>query len=75
ACGLATVLFERGEIQEATTVLANRLDVVERLASPDAIVMGFLTAARLAVLQGQAHRGYDLLDALFGLGSVPVSHG
>ena len=30
--------------------------------------MGFLTAARLAVLQGQAHRGNDLLDALFALG-------
>ncbi|HCS46180.1 MAG TPA: LuxR family transcriptional regulator, partial [Pseudomonas sp.] len=29
ACGLATVLFERDEIQEAATVLANRLDVVE----------------------------------------------
>lgn len=68
ACGLATVLLERGEIQEATTVLANRLDVVERLASPDAIAMGFLTAARLAVLQGQPHRSHDLLTALFALG-------
>jgi LuxR family maltose regulon positive regulatory protein len=68
ACGLATALLERGEIQEATTVLANRLDVVERLASPDAIAMGFLTAARLAALQGQPHRGHDLLAALFALG-------
>lgn len=68
ATGLATALLEHGEIGEAATVLANRLDVLERLASPDAIVMGFLTAARLAVLQGQAHRGDDLLDALFALG-------
>jgi LuxR family maltose regulon positive regulatory protein len=68
ACGLAEVLLERGEIQEATTVLANRLDVVERLASPDAIAMGFLTAARLAVLKGQGHRGHELLEALFALG-------
>ncbi|MNF27244.1 Serine/threonine-protein kinase PknK [compost metagenome] len=68
ACGLATALLERGEIQEATTVLANRLDVVERLASPDAIAMGFLTAARLAALQGQPHRGHDLLEALSALG-------
>ncbi|VVO15481.1 helix-turn-helix transcriptional regulator [Pseudomonas fluorescens] len=68
ASGLATVLLERGQIQEATTVLANRLDVVERLASPEAIVMGFLTAARLAMLQGQTHRGYDLLQALHALG-------
>lgn len=68
ACGLATVLLERGEIQEATTVLANRLDAVERLASPDAIVLGFITASRLAMLQDQAHRGFDLLEALFALG-------
>ncbi len=68
ASGLATALLERGEIQEATTVLANRLDVVEHLSSPHAIVMGFVTSARLAVLQGQAHRGYDLLEALFALG-------
>lgn len=68
ASALATALLERGAIQEAATVLANRLDVVERLASPDAIVLGFLCAARLAVLQGQAHRGHDLLEALFALG-------
>lgn len=68
ASGLATVLLERDQLSEAATVLANRLDVVERLASPDAIVMGFVTAARLAVLQGQGHRGHDLLEALFVLG-------
>lgn len=68
ACGLATALYERDEIQEAATVLANRLDVVEHLSSPDAIVLGFLTASRLAFLQGQAHRGHDLLEALFALG-------
>ncbi|MDB6142506.1 MAG: LuxR family ATP-dependent transcriptional regulator [Pseudomonas sp.] len=68
AAGLATVLLERGEVQEASTVLANRLDMVERLASPHAIVIGFLTAARLASLQGQGHRGQDILDALFALG-------
>jgi LuxR family maltose regulon positive regulatory protein len=68
ASGLATVLLECDQLQEAATVLANRLDVVERLASPDAIVLGFVTASRLAVLQGQGHRGYDLLEALFVLG-------
>lgn len=68
ACPLAAVLLERNEPGEAATVLANRLDVVERLASPDAIVFGFVTAARLAALQGQAHRGNDLLEALHALG-------
>ncbi|WP_043309748.1 LuxR C-terminal-related transcriptional regulator [Pseudomonas sp. ML96] len=68
ASSLAAVLLERDELDEATTVLANRLDVVERLASPDAIVFGFVTAARLAGLQGQAHRSHDLLEALYALG-------
>nr|WP_294971825.1 LuxR C-terminal-related transcriptional regulator [uncultured Pseudomonas sp.] len=68
ACSLAAVLLERDELDEATTVLANRLDVIERLASPDAIVFGFLTAARLAGIQGQARRSHDLLEALYALG-------
>lgn len=68
ACPLAAVLLERNELGEAATVLANRLDVVECLASPDAIVYGFVTAARLAGLQGQAHRSNDLLEALHALG-------
>jgi LuxR family maltose regulon positive regulatory protein len=68
ATALATVMLERGEIQEASTVLANRMDMVERLASPDAIVLGYITASRLASVQGQGHRGQDLLDALFALG-------
>ncbi|MCY1358194.1 MalT-like TPR region [compost metagenome] len=68
ACPLAAVLLERDELGEATTVLANRLDVVERLASPDAIAFGFVTAARLAGLQGQVHRSHDLLEALHALG-------
>ncbi|MDA8486261.1 LuxR C-terminal-related transcriptional regulator [Pseudomonas resinovorans] len=68
ACSLAAVLLERDELDEAATVLANRLDVVERLASPDAIVSGFVTAARLASLRGQVHRTHDLLEALHALG-------
>ncbi|WP_448680665.1 LuxR C-terminal-related transcriptional regulator [Pseudomonas nicosulfuronedens] len=68
ACPLAAVLLERNELDEAATVLANRLDVIERLASPDAIVLGFVTAARLAGLQGQVHRNSDLLEALHALG-------
>ena len=65
---LAAVLLERNKVQEATTLLAHRLDVVEQMASPEAIICGFLTASRLAGLQAQAHRSYDLLQALFALG-------
>ncbi|MFI8748199.1 LuxR C-terminal-related transcriptional regulator [Pseudomonas sp. NPDC077186] len=68
ASSLAAVLLESNELDEAATILANRLDVIERLASPDAIVFGFVTAARLASLNGQAHRSHDLLEALYALG-------
>ena len=68
ATALATVMLERGEPQQASTVLANRMDMVERLASPDAIVLGYITASRLASMQNQGHRGQDLLEALFALG-------
>lgn len=68
ASSLAAVLLESNELDEAATILANRLDVIERLASPDAIVFGFVTAARLASFNGQAHRSHDLLEALYALG-------
>lgn len=68
ACTQAMVLLERGEVLQASTVLANRMDMVERHASPDTIVQGYIAAARLAAIQGQRGRCQDLLEALFALG-------
>lgn len=70
ATTLANVLLERDAQAEASTVLANRMDLLARLAAPEAIVQGYLTAARLAALQGQTHRAHDLLDELFAIGET-----
>jgi LuxR family transcriptional regulator, maltose regulon positive regulatory protein len=68
AAALAAAQWERNESGEAAALLANRLDVLERRAPPDAIIMGYVTAARVAALGGNEQRSLDLLDSLFALG-------
>lgn len=67
---LAAVLLEQDMPQEASTVLANRLDVLTRLATPEAVILGYLTSARLAFLSEQPHRAVNLLEELFALGET-----
>jgi LuxR family maltose regulon positive regulatory protein len=68
AAALAAAQWERNETGVAAALLANRLDVLDRRAPPDAIIMGYVTAARGAALAGNEHRALDLLDSLFALG-------
>ncbi|MGU3861377.1 LuxR C-terminal-related transcriptional regulator [Pseudomonas aeruginosa] len=68
ATALAAALLEQDRPQEAETVLANRLDILARLAAPEAVILGYLTSARLAFLHGHSHRAVDLLEELFALG-------
>jgi LuxR family transcriptional regulator, maltose regulon positive regulatory protein len=70
ASALAAARWERDETDEAAALLANRLDVLERRAPPDAIIMGYVTAARVAALEGNEQRALDLLDHLYALGEV-----
>jgi LuxR family transcriptional regulator, maltose regulon positive regulatory protein len=67
ASALAAAEWERGDAGAAAELLANRLDVLERRAPPDAIMMGYVTAARLAVLDNDEQRALDLLDQLLSL--------
>ena len=70
AAALAAVLWERDRTDEAVVLLTHRLDVLERSGSPDAIILGYVTAARGAALQGQAGRALDLLEELCGQGEA-----
>ncbi|MBP6382191.1 MAG: LuxR family transcriptional regulator [Pseudomonadales bacterium] len=70
AAVLAAVLWERNGHDEVAALLANRLDAVERHAPPDAIVLGYVAAARAAAAQGQEGRAFDLLEHLFALGEA-----
>jgi len=65
---LAAALWERNEPDEAAGLLANRLDVLERSALPEAVLLGFRTVARIAAAEGAEHRGLELLGALDAVG-------
>lgn len=70
ASALAMALWELGDTDAAEDLLVDRLDVLERVSAPEAIVMGYQVAARLARSKGQQRRALDLLDNLFALGEV-----
>lgn len=70
ASALAMALWELGDTDAAEDVLLGRLDVLERVSAPEAVVMGYQVAARVARLKGQQRRALDLLDNLFALGEV-----
>lgn len=70
ASALAMAHWELGDADSAEDVLLGRLDVLERVSAPEAIVMGYQVASRLACSKGQNRRSLDLLDDLFALGEV-----
>lgn len=74
ACMLASLLaaavYERDRPEEASALLANRLDVLERTGMPETTLLGYRTAARIAAAQGVEHRALDLLDALHAIGNA-----
>ncbi len=67
---LATAYWDSDQTDAASELLVDRLDVLERRTPPDAIILGYLTATRLAVLANEEQRAFDLLDYLFALGST-----
>lgn len=68
ASTLSEALADAGKIDEAALVLADRLDVIDRLAAPQSIAMGYRSAARIALAAGQERRAIDLLEYLHALG-------
>jgi LuxR family maltose regulon positive regulatory protein len=65
---LAAAMWERNEPDEAAGLLANRLDVLEHSALPEAVLLGFRTMARIAIAEGAEHRALELLGALDAVG-------
>ena len=70
AATLAATLWERELFDEADMLLAGRLDVLERHAPPDAIIHGYVTAARLAAARGEQGKAYDLIEHLRAIGDT-----
>ncbi|HEX6735078.1 MAG TPA: LuxR C-terminal-related transcriptional regulator [Azonexus sp.] len=65
---LAWAVFERDRIDLAAELLANRLDVLERVGTPETALLAYRTAARIAAAKGVEHRALDLLEVLYAVG-------
>lgn len=65
---LAAAVYERDRVDEAAELLANRLDVLERVGTPETALLGYRTAARIAAAKGVEHRALDLLEVLYAVG-------
>jgi LuxR family maltose regulon positive regulatory protein len=68
AAVLAAACWERNCPDEAGALLANRLDVLERSALPEAVLLGYRTLARIAAAEGAEHRALELLGAMDAVG-------
>lgn len=65
---LAAAVYERDRLDSAAELLANRLDVLERVGTPETVLLGYRTAARIAAARGLEHRALDLLEMLNAVG-------
>jgi LuxR family maltose regulon positive regulatory protein len=67
---LAAAVYERDQPAAAQALLANRLDVVERTALPDALLHAYRTLARVAFSRGDERHALEVLDNLAALGEA-----
>jgi LuxR family maltose regulon positive regulatory protein len=65
---LAAAVWERNQPAEASALLANRLDVLERSGLPEAVLLGYRTVARVAAAEGAENRALELLGAMYAVG-------
>lgn len=65
---LAAAVWERDLPEEAAALLANRLDVIERTALPECVMLAYRTLARMAASSGADHRAAEMLSALDAVG-------
>jgi LuxR family maltose regulon positive regulatory protein len=70
AAVLAAACWERNLPDEAGALLANRLDVLERSALPEAVLLGYRTMARISAAEGAEHRALELLGAMDAVGEA-----
>jgi LuxR family maltose regulon positive regulatory protein len=58
------VALERNQLDRAEELLANRLDVIEHSAMPDAILQAYRTLSRVAMARGKEHHALAVLKNL-----------
>ena len=65
---LAAAVWERDRPLDAAALLANRLDVLERSGLPEAVLLGYRSAARIAAAEGAENRALELLEGMHAVG-------
>jgi len=64
AAVLAAALWELDRPREAAELLANRLDVLERTAPAEALLLAYRTLVRVALASRAEHRAIELLESM-----------
>lgn len=70
AAGLAAACWELGDEEGARAILANRLDLIEQAALPDAVILAYVTLARYEHYKGNESKALDALNSLAAIGRV-----
>lgn len=70
AGALAAVAFERDQLARSRALLANRLDVIDRVGLPDTVLLAYRTLGDLALANGEERRAFDIFDGLRALGAA-----
>ena len=68
AAVLSGAVLERNQPARARALLANRLDVIDRIGTPDAILVAYQTLSDLALDEGDERQALDALGSLRELG-------
>jgi LuxR family maltose regulon positive regulatory protein len=72
ACMIAALLaqasWESGQTDDAAALLAGRMDILERLGLPDALMAAYRTLARVADHGGRQDQALSLLESLSAIG-------
>ncbi len=65
---LSAVRYLRGDVDAALALLADRLDVIERVGMPDPIVLAYRVIAESSIYRGEDARAMEALESLHDLG-------
>lgn len=65
---LAAALWDCDRHDEIPSLLAGRQGLLEHYSAPDALILGYVTTARISTSRGEERRAYAALDRLFALG-------
>ena len=67
---LAAAFWEGGHPDAAETLLANRLDVLERSGVPEAVLLGYRTLGRMTWARGAENQALEFLGGLHAIGQA-----